>query len=75
MLSESPVEEELIIIGEFLNDEGVVVTHSSAFIRLVHKNSSRVAVPILVYLDFNFPKAFSTHPSLLVEATDLLKWK
>ncbi len=40
MLSEPPVEEELIIIGELSNDEGEIVTHSSAFVRLVRKNSS-----------------------------------
>jgi hypothetical protein len=75
MLSEPPVVEELIIIGEFSNDEGVVVTHSSAFVRLMRKNSSKIAVPVLVYLDFNFPRPYSTHPSYLDEPTDLLKWK
>jgi hypothetical protein len=57
MLTEPVNAHELILIGDYKNDEGQVVSHSTTFVRLERRDRSKKKdVPVLVHLDFNYPK-------------------
>jgi hypothetical protein len=57
MLTEPVVVHELILIGDYKQRRRVVVSHSTTFVRLERRDKSKKKdVPVLVHLDFNFPK-------------------
>jgi hypothetical protein len=77
MLAEPPTAEELILVGDLDNDKGETVTHATTFVRLMrYDEKKKKDVPVLVFLDCNFPDPCSTNPSLLKERpTALLNWR
>ena len=75
VLVERGVAKELLLVGELINEEGMLVTHACTFIRVARKTSRRREYSVVLLLDSNYPKPQCNKPTQLVEDSALLKWQ